>query len=424
MSEWRQDVCVDARNAEGHRGPKTKLRWRVLVLALAVSPMGTAEALELRVIGRATVRIPPELVRREIARQPTDFRAVREEALREAKRDGVRNAIKRVLCAKKFPEPDLVSQVDGLLGQVRDGQVEKKLERAEDAYQATVTLTLDDLEFNTSLLNAGIAPPPRAHAILVVMDEFLAAQGDVPQKIPQTYNAFVGQLQGYDLRIIDNSLFRSRYFKGRPLTIEQMENGEELSKYAAFAKRDAKADFLMVGTSIIKDEGKNPHTGDDQCGGTVTVRTYSTVDAEVIASETFAESAAGSNPSDCAAVVAKKLAGVGGPIIGARLRNYWKQRCTYGGEYVITLSGASLQQSAKLAFTNTLRATSGVESLNLRTSGPTQLQYTVTYKGTDPLDQALAMALFHNPDFSKLDSLVDGNQIQLCIGPCASRITP
>ena len=243
-------------------------------------------------------------------------------------------------------------------------------------------------------------------------------QNTSPEKTSQTYNALMGQLQDYDLRVVDNDMFKSKYFKSKPITIEQMQNSEELSKYVSFAKKDASADFFMVGTSIIIDQGRNAATGENECTGVATVKTYSTVNAESIASETISESAAGRNVNDCAGNLAKKLALVGGPVIGAKVQEYWKRRSTYGREFVLTLTGQTLPLMVKTSFTKTLKTVPGVEGNVQRSATDKELQIVVTYKGTDPLDQAVFEALSGNPIFASLDSKTEGNQILLCMGPC------
>ena len=243
-------------------------------------------------------------------------------------------------------------------------------------------------------------------------------QNKGPEKTSQTYNALMGQLQDYDLRVVDNDMFRSKYFKSKPITIEQMQNSEELSKYVSFAKKDANADFFMVGTSIIIDQGMNSNTGEQECTGVATVKTYSTVNAESIASETISEAAAGRNLDECAGNLAKKLALVGGPIIGSKVQEYWKRRNTYGREFVLTLTGQTLPLMVKTIFTKTLKGVPGVEGNVQRAATDKEMQIVVTYKGTDPLDQAVFEALSSNPAFASLDSKTDGNQILLCMGPC------
>ncbi|HEY3451346.1 MAG TPA: hypothetical protein VGK67_33620 [Myxococcales bacterium] len=243
-------------------------------------------------------------------------------------------------------------------------------------------------------------------------------QSTAPEKVSQAYNALMGQLQDYDLRVLDNDVFKSKHFKDAPLTIEQMQNGEALSKYVAWARTEANADYFMVGNSIIIDSGKNKNTGDYSCTGLVTVKTYSTADGEAIASETISEASAGLNLNDCAANVAKKLAKVGGPIIGARVQEYYKRRATYGREFVVTLVGANLPLMLKTNFAKALKSVPGVENDQQRTSSGKKLQIVVTYKGGDPLDQAMAAQLATNPSFATLDAKTDGNQVLFCMGSC------
>lgn len=244
-------------------------------------------------------------------------------------------------------------------------------------------------------------------------------QGGQPEKTSQAYNALMAELQDYDLRVLDNDQFKSRYFKDQPLTIEQLQNGEQLSRYVRFARTEANADFFMVGTSIVIDSGKNPNTGDLECTGVVTVKTYSTLDGESIASETISEASVGRNLNECAANVAKKLASIGGPVLGARVQEYWKRRETYGREAVLTLKGANLPLMVRTAFARSLKAVPGVENSTQRTCNAQTCQFVVTYKGADPLDQAVAMTLAENPAFATLDSRTDGNDVVLCMGPCA-----
>ena len=245
-----------------------------------------------------------------------------------------------------------------------------------------------------------------------------------PEKTSQTYNALMGQLQDFDLRVLDNDVFRSAYFKDRPLTIEALQNGEQLAKYVSFAKTEAHADFFMVGTSIIIDSGVNPATGESNCSGVVTVKTYSTVDGESIASETDAETAAGRNVNDCAGNVSRKLARICGASIGARIHDYHKRRSTYGGEYVMTLDGVSLSLLQRLMFLRTVKGVPGVENVVQRSSTEKQVELVVTYSGTDPIDQAVAMSLLTMPAFATLDARMEGSKIRLCMGPCGAFAKP
>lgn len=246
----------------------------------------------------------------------------------------------------------------------------------------------------------------------------LQPQNRGPEKISQTFNALKAELQAYDVKLLDNDMFKSRYFKNKPLTLEQMQNSEELAKYVAYARQDGKADFFMMGTTIIFDTGKM--NGEAICSGVMTVKTYSTMSGEDIASGTASETAAGINPNDCAGNVSRKLANFGGSEIAASIQDYWKRRNTYGKEYILTLKGVSLPLMTRTAFSKAVKSVPGVEKDVQRYSSDKEIQVVVTYKGSDPIDQAVAMNLASNSAFANLDSRTDGDQVTLCMASCAS----
>lgn len=99
----------------------------------------------------------------------------------------------------------------------------------------------------------------------------------------------------YDIRALDNDVFKSKYFKGKPITSDKLANSAELANYVDAARKDAKADFFAIGVSYITDNGKNENTGRNTCDGNVFVKVYSTVDREVIAAGTFTETASGNS---------------------------------------------------------------------------------------------------------------------------------
>ncbi|MCA0358275.1 MAG: hypothetical protein LCH78_15750 [Proteobacteria bacterium] len=239
-----------------------------------------------------------------------------------------------------------------------------------------------------------------------------------PERVSQTYGALMGQLQGYDLRVLDNDVFKSRYFQGQPLTLDRMTNGGELSRYVAYAKTDQGADFFLAGTSVIVDSGISATTNQYTCSGVVTVKAYATADSELIASDTLSAYGAGGNSDACASDVARKLALAIGPEIGGQVQTYWKRRSVYGRELVLRLTGQFLPLPVRARFSQTVSSLPGVESSVQRASGSGEIELTVSYKGTMPIDQALATALANDPAFATLDSRTDGQRVLLCMGPC------
>ena len=239
------------------------MKSSVFAVTLAVSFLGTAQALEIEVTGHASIPIPNTIIPGD-PRIPPGLLA---QGVRDAERDAVITAIEKVLGPNTSREPKVTSEINSIVSQVREGQIiDTKWTRTDKTYEFTVNLALDDREFYTWLSDRGIARRLRAYSILVVMDESLAGLHS-GEKTGQVYNAFVGQFQAYDLRILDNSIFRSKYFNNKPLTIEQMSDGGSLARYVACAKVEAEADFFMAGTSNITDQGKNPHTGDNRRDG-------------------------------------------------------------------------------------------------------------------------------------------------------------
>ena len=53
-----------------------------------------------------------------------------------------------------------------------------------------------------------------------------------------------------------------------------------------------------------------------------------------------------------------------------------------------------------------------------RQANDRQVEIVAAYKGSDPIDQAIAMALASDQQFSRLDSRTDGNIITLCMNGC------
>ena len=86
----------------------------------------------------------------------------------------------------------------------------------------------------------------------------------------------VNAFSTYDIRVIDNDIFKSKFFKGQYVTSDKLSNSEVLANYVNYAKTNAKADFFAIGVSYITDNGKNPNTGKYTCDGNVFVKIYST----------------------------------------------------------------------------------------------------------------------------------------------------
>ncbi|HJV64845.1 MAG TPA: hypothetical protein VJ550_03835 [Geomonas sp.] len=245
-----------------------------------------------------------------------------------------------------------------------------------------------------------------------------------PDKNNYTYAAIVREAGKFDLNLIDNDLFRSKYFTGKPLTMDEIQNSSELSRYVA-AARDNKADYFMVGNTVIIDNGQSATTGGYVCDGLVTLKAYSTEDGSVIASNALSESASGNSPDQCRTNVANKLAGFVGNTLGSTILNYWRQREEYGREYnvhLVSLLG-NLSEDDKDAFAEALEKMKGVNSKVIeRKSTRSEYEVTLTYKGDKSISREIGSALKQIASFKGTGRKVDGTSIKVCLeGPCPER---
>lgn len=236
-----------------------------------------------------------------------------------------------------------------------------------------------------------------------------------------TYDALTSEMQGYDLKVLDNDVFRSRFFGDHPVTFNDLTATAGLDRYVNFARTDAKADYLMVGAAVIVDEDRSPTTGEEVCQGVLTLKAYSTSNSEIIASGTISERASGASIDSCAANASRKIAESAGRLIGAQIQEFWKARTMYGQQIVLTLKGASIPLMVHAQFSHALKSLPGVESSVERAASPQELEYVVSYKGADGLDIALASALGANPAFANLaEGTSNGGELTMCLGPCAA----
>ncbi|WP_243375488.1 hypothetical protein [Geotalea sp. SG265] len=246
-----------------------------------------------------------------------------------------------------------------------------------------------------------------------------------PDKNNYTYAAIVREAAKFDLNLIDNDVFRSKYFTGKPLTMEEIQNSSELSRYVA-AARDNKADYFMVGNTVIINNDKSPTSGNYVCDGLVTLKAYSTEDGTILATDARSESASGNSPDQCRANVANKLAGFVGATLGGTIHSYWRQREEYGREYnvrLISLLG-NLSDDDKDAFAEALEKMDGVKSKVIeRKSTRGEFEVALTYKGDRSISREIGSALKKVAAFKAVGRKTDGTTIKVCLeGPCPDKL--
>lgn len=242
-----------------------------------------------------------------------------------------------------------------------------------------------------------------------------------PDKQNYTLQALLRQTARYDLAVRDSDVFRSKYFTGKPLTLEEMTNSSELARFTA-AARDEQSDFFMMGNSIILDNGKNTASGLFVCDGLLSLKTFSTEDGSTIAAEARSESASGNSPDQCRVNVANKMGNYAVGVVGHAISEYWKKRETYGREYSVVLRSlmGNLNENSKDAFSEALESMQGLNSKVIeRRSTRGELEVSLTYKGEKSLSRAIGAALKTQSAFASSGRKVDGTKIVICLeGQC------
>lgn len=235
----------------------------------------------------------------------------------------------------------------------------------------------------------------------------------VAENLNYTQPSLIDAFTTYDIRSLDNDVFKSKFFKGKSITADKLSNSEELTKYVDFARADAKADFFAIGVSYITDDGKNSNTGRNIATGNAFVKIYSTQDGEVIASGALSEIGSGNSADGARVNAAKKIGNELGEILSKKIQDYWKKRSMYGQEYIVAIMGNFLPIE-RITLNKIISQTEGVDQSKLRVSDDTHCEYTVNYNGEESLADSIFLNLAESrlaDRFSKYDYTVRGNHV-------------
>lgn len=238
------------------------------------------------------------------------------------------------------------------------------------------------------------------------------------EKKSYTYEAILREAQNYDLAMLDSDLFKSNYFNGKPLTMEEMQNSGELARYIA-AAREQKAKYFMVGNSVIIDNGRSKTVSGFECDGLVTLKAYSTKGmGSVIAADARSESATGNSPDQCRVNVANRLALFVGKTVEHSIKNYWRQREVSGMEYNIKLVSllGTLSDDTKDAFAEAIESISGIQGKIIdQKNTRSEYEVSVSYKGDRSVARAISSALKKDASFAKIGRKGDDTDLTFCL---------
>lgn len=510
----------------------------VCVLCVSFFLLGIANASELTVsgIGKAAIG--------------QDFGATRSEAMRNAKRAAVLEAVKKMNGPAAANDPKVQQAVDQIVVQIGDDKIAEKQDSREGSttFVTKITLRMDEQEFRKQIQDYGVASTAaRLFPILIVMDEFYTSQtnqkkplrelveyshdktatsssnlqaeesaasvnaassrssyagsanisanrssagsfgaagngGAVygggrssaavsasaqersknssdsynqsassakvdaqtfdqqknvvsykklveyqpqggPEKQNYTYASLVEGLKGSDLELKDNDQFRSKYFSGKAMTLDELQNGPELARYVKAAREEMQADYFMVGNSIIYYSDKvDPSTGQYTCSGAVSLKAYATESNSLLAGTAREESATGSTPDTCRTAVARKMAGFVSKTVSSQILDHWKKRDMYGQEFNITLVSLAGKLPGKVMnlFADALDSMNGIQGkVKERRRTGSLFEATLSFKSDISISREIDKTLAKYPVFMASESKVEGTNIKICLeGAC------
>lgn len=219
-----------------------------------------------------------------------------------------------------------------------------------------------------------------------------------------------------DLAIQDNDAFKSRFFKAKPLSVNDLSQSPQLAEYLNFAKNVAKADFIAIGISYIVDNGLVSSTGLRHCDANAYVKIYSTTDGQLITSGTLSETAAGNSLDQARTQVAQKLGRHLGNELAVKVQNYWKKRSFYGSEYTVSLKGA-FTPAERMRFLSAIKKVASVQGASIKQASETGVEVLVTYNGQDALGDLIFLSVLEDPIleplFREYDYRINQNTLEL-----------
>lgn len=234
--------------------------------------------------------------------------------------------------------------------------------------------------------------------------------------------SFSGNLRDYDMRLLDSSITRSKFFGDRKITLSTLGNSAEMATFAEFARK-SKADFLMVGSSTVVGGEVNPATGMQTCSVTAELKVFATAGSEQISSAAQSTEAAGRNIEDCAANASTKISNMLAPEFANRTLGYWADRAARGRQYTVEFKGPGLTLPLRMAFSKALQQIPDASHVETKESSEALISATITLKGkVDAMEQVYG-AVSSQPAFAArtLDGTSQGETVLLCLNSCTAK---
>lgn len=232
-------------------------------------------------------------------------------------------------------------------------------------------------------------------------------------------SAFSGNLRDYDLRLLDSSITRSKFFGDVKISLSALQSSSQLAKFSEFARK-SNSDFLLIGNSTVVAGDINVSTGLMTCVVTADVKAFATASSEVIAATTESTEAAGANIEACAGIASKKIADMISPEFASRALGYWADRSARGRQFTVELKGIGLPFPMRLAFAKAMRDIPGVTDVEKKEDGDAGVKVTLTMKGKGDAMEEIYGVVSNQAAFSgkNLDGKAEGELITICLNKC------
>jgi hypothetical protein len=230
---------------------------------------------------------------------------------------------------------------------------------------------------------------------------------------------------GYDLKVLNSADAKSQFFGDRKITAAILKDSAEMHKFIEFAHTQVRADFLMMGTSMVTMEPeRSAATGSFGCMVTVSIDGYATAGAEQIIGVSQSASSNGTTVEECRANVSAKAARLVAPVVASQALTYWTNRAARGRQYTARLKGTSISYGMQAAFVKGLGQIAGATDVETRSRGADGVEATLTLKGKAEAMDAVYDAVSSQAAFAsaKLDATATGDVLTVCIASCADTL--
>jgi hypothetical protein len=234
-----------------------------------------------------------------------------------------------------------------------------------------------------------------------------------------------GALLDYDVQVADSWMALSAYY---PSGVPRYQDLKRDPSFGGFLNslKSRNTPFFLGGSFKVTQSGRDPASGQALCSGQLDAGAAASEDGRVIASGVFPATSLGISSEDCAANLARKLAGAAATRLGPQIQRYWRPKAAAAqgqdmrqeADYTLVLRAAKLDMGLQQDLLDAVAATPGAQMQAFVSSGASELRVTVRYAGAMPLQFALFQQLRSHPAFGAMQSTVDGRAITLCLSIC------